>query len=146
MSFHQECWLGESLPQLRLQLRRLQWSNRKVFSPCLFAPSIGLDIRDHIWSNPDSKVHGDNMGPIWGRQDPGGPHVGPMNFAIWVANIMTSWHACCITGPLWGESILSHGEATQRAKTLGLTPIRLRSDTFAFDRYLAHVDLGPDSI
>ena len=24
------------------------------------------------------------MGPIWGRQDPGGPHVGPMNFNIWV--------------------------------------------------------------
>ena len=23
------------------------------------------------------------MGPIWGRQDPGGPHVGPMNLAIW---------------------------------------------------------------
>ena len=23
------------------------------------------------------------MGPIWGRQDPGGPHVGPVNFAIW---------------------------------------------------------------
>ena len=36
------------------------------------------------WSiNPDSKVHGANMGPIWGRQDPDGPHVGPMNFAIW---------------------------------------------------------------
>ena len=33
---------------------------------------------------PDSKVHGANMGPIWGRFDPGGPHVGPMNFAIWV--------------------------------------------------------------
>ena len=32
---------------------------------------------------PDSKVHGANMGPIGGRQDPGGPHVGPMNFAIW---------------------------------------------------------------
>ena len=29
------------------------------------------------------KVPGANMGPIWGRQDPGGPHVGPMNFAIW---------------------------------------------------------------
>ena len=27
----------------------------------------------------DSKVHGANMGPTWGRQDPGGPHVGPMN-------------------------------------------------------------------
>ena len=23
------------------------------------------------------------MWTIWGRQDPGGPHVGPMNFAIW---------------------------------------------------------------
>ena len=33
---------------------------------------------------PDSKVHGANMEPIWGRQDPGGTHVGPMNFAIWV--------------------------------------------------------------
>ena len=29
---------------------------------------------------PDSKVHGS----IWGQQDPGVPHVGPMNFAIWV--------------------------------------------------------------
>ena len=26
---------------------------------------------------PDSKVNGANMGPIWGQQDPGGPHVGP---------------------------------------------------------------------
>ena len=33
---------------------------------------------------PDSKLRGANMGPIWGRQDPGGPHAGPMNFAIWV--------------------------------------------------------------
>ena len=31
----------------------------------------------------DSKVHWTNIGPIWGRQDPGGFHVGPMNFAIW---------------------------------------------------------------
>ena len=41
--------------------------------------------REEVLTNniPDSKVHGANMGPIWGRQDPGGPHVGPMNFAIW---------------------------------------------------------------
>ena len=32
----------------------------------------------------DSKVRGANMGPIWGRQDPGGSHVDPRNFAIWV--------------------------------------------------------------
>ena len=37
-----------------------------------------------IWETvPDSKVHGANMGPIWGRQDPGGSRVGPMNLAIW---------------------------------------------------------------
>ena len=53
--------------------------------------------------NPDSKVHGANMGPIWSRQDPGGPHVGPMNFAIWDGlaffscfvqyhNIVITWH------------------------------------------------------
>ena len=33
--------------------------------------------------NRDSMVHGADIGPIWGRQDTGGPHVGPMNFAIW---------------------------------------------------------------
>ena len=37
--------------------------------------------------NPDSKVHGANMGLIWGRQDPCGPQVGPMNFAIWEAAV-----------------------------------------------------------
>ena len=36
-----------------------------------------------IWTNPDNKAHGANMGPIRGRQDTGGPHVGHMNFAIW---------------------------------------------------------------
>ena len=25
--------------------------------------------------DPDNKVRGANMGPIWGRQDPDGPHV-----------------------------------------------------------------------
>ena len=38
---------------------------------------------------PDNKVHGANMGPIWGRQDPRGPHYGPVNFAIWV--YLQSW-------------------------------------------------------
>ena len=41
---------------------------------------------------PDSKVHGANMGSIWGRQDPCGPHVGPMNLAIWeVAQIIIKY-------------------------------------------------------
>ena len=37
--------------------------------------------------NPDSKVHGANMGPIRGPQAPGGLHVGPRNFSIWEALI-----------------------------------------------------------
>ena len=42
--------------------------------------------RERIQNNnyPDNKAHGVNMGPTWGRQDPDGPHIGPMNFAIWV--------------------------------------------------------------
>ena len=43
--------------------------------------AVFMGIHQHY---PDSKVHGPNMGPHWGRQDPSGPHVGPMNFAIWV--------------------------------------------------------------
>ena len=30
-------------------------------------------------SNPDSKVHGANMGLTWVLLAPDGPHVGPMN-------------------------------------------------------------------
>ena len=41
---------------------------------------------------PDSKDHGANMLLIWGRQDPGGPHVGPMNFAIWVVYISMDYN------------------------------------------------------
>ena len=33
---------------------------------------------------PDNKVHGANMGPTWVLSAPDGPHVGPMNLAIWV--------------------------------------------------------------
>ena len=50
---------------------------------------------------PDSKVVGANIGPIWGRQDPGGFHVGPMKFAIgvilqrgiirWSEKLNTAW-------------------------------------------------------
>ena len=49
-------------------------------------------VQEYLWfiflcriAFPDSKVHGANMGPSWGRQVPGGPHVDPMNFDIWVA-------------------------------------------------------------
>ena len=47
----------------------------------------------------DSKFHGANMGPTWGRQDPGGTHVGPMNLAIWVF-LETNENLCFSTQPL----------------------------------------------
>ena len=54
-------------------------------------------IQENLKMSSDSKVHGANMGPIWGRHDPGGPQVGPMNFAIWVVRQMAailSWPPC----------------------------------------------------
>ena len=56
-------------------------------------------------SFPDSKVHGANMGPIWGRQYPGGPNVGPMNFAIWAIGVVNGLSPAqsikSISGYLW---------------------------------------------
>ena len=39
-------------------------------------------------THPDSKVYGANMGPNWGRQDPGGPRVGRMYLAILEDNLL----------------------------------------------------------
>ena len=36
-----------------------------------------------LGANQDNKVHGANMGPTWVLSAPDGPHVGPMNLAIW---------------------------------------------------------------
>ena len=35
-----------------------------------------------FWHTPDSKVREAYVGPTWGRQDPGGPHVGPMKLVV----------------------------------------------------------------
>ena len=50
---------------------------------CIYKERALEGLKHNIYDTPDSMVHGANMGPIWGRQDPGRPHVGPMNFAIW---------------------------------------------------------------
>ena len=52
---------------------------------------------------PDGKINGANMGPIWGRQDPGGPHVGPMNFAIWVGVATDFWYGYMCDNPIWNN-------------------------------------------
>ena len=49
-----------------------------------------MDIFWDVYINsPDSKVHGANMGPTWALLAPDGPHVGPINLAIWAQNWLT---------------------------------------------------------
>ena len=58
------------------------WQVMKFLSTTSGATSYKhfIQIRVFVFSScalhttPDSKVHGANMGLIWGRQDPGGPH------------------------------------------------------------------------
>ena len=72
---------------------------------------MSMILRRHV-SIPNSKVHGTNMGPIWGRQDPVGPHVGPMNLAIWNADITDNFAkkncTCVLIAP--HEWHFSHAE------------------------------------
>ena len=57
--------------------------------------------RVSMWRiHPDSKVHGANMGPIWGQQHIGGPHVGPMSLAIWIA----TFYLLCTMGMGMGSA------------------------------------------
>ena len=47
---------------------------------------VPVSANHHYTCNyPDSKVYGANMGSTSGRQDPGGPHVGPINLDISIA-------------------------------------------------------------
>ena len=70
---------------------------------------------------PDSKVHGASMGPIWGRQDPGGPHVGPMNLAIWVLTSDASINAIGLIKITW----LYHTHSIVKLRDV----VRFRSST-----------------
>ena len=56
------------------------WINEHKFTP--HSPFL-IYATAPACITPDSKVHGINMGPIWGRQYPGGTHLGPMNVAVW---------------------------------------------------------------
>ena len=60
------------------------------------------DIRMNLCYYPDSKVHGASLGPIGGRQDPGGPHVCPLNLAICVCSLMM----CANNGVHYGPIVI----------------------------------------
>ena len=58
-----------------------------------------------LYDYPDSKVHGANMGPIWGRQNPGGPHIGPMLSGYPVSVIMSCLNRRLLIS-IWEKIIL----------------------------------------
>ena len=61
---------------------------------------------------PDSKVHGANMGPIWGRQDPGGPYVGPMNMLFGMVSLMRKPLLMIWTNGIAISTAISHAKGT----------------------------------
>ena len=61
-------------------------------------------LRFHRIPYPDSKVHGGYMGFIWGRQELGGPHVGPMILVVWVIFL---WQAIPCQRPTHSERKLA---------------------------------------
>ena len=85
------------------------WSRPAEFWP--FPDAWLIDQLSRI-SSPDSKVHGATMGPIWDRQDPDGPHVGPMNLAIWEINGSINRHQIRWIHPLL--STLDHASLDPR--------------------------------
>ena len=104
---------------------------------------------------PDSKVHGTNMGPIWGRQDPGGPHVGPVNFAIWGAffnitpdvyfasAIVVPYTKSCYVGPCYNSTRLYYMLALVYFSIFLLNPSRT-SLVYIWDQgpqFLADINL-----
>ena len=59
--------VGPTNLAIREYLSKGWWQAAMFYLPCLVTRQ----------AYPDSKVHGANMGPIWGRQDPGGPILAP---------------------------------------------------------------------
>ena len=72
---------------------------------------------------PDNKVHVAIMGPIWGRQDPGGSHVGPMSFAIW-ENMVFRRLIFMMGNPMHGETVFT----LKRDLVHGTTVLTLKRD------------------
>ena len=68
--------------------------------PSKYIMKIKVNDTKHFFHKtlPDSKVHGADMGPTWGRQVLGGPHVGHVNLAIWA---VTVWSTLCKFDTPW---------------------------------------------
>ena len=66
-------------------LPQWQWNNAETMGhvPRIYWGWYNLNKTRHNKTIPDSEVHVANMGPTWVLSAPGGPHVEPINLAIW---------------------------------------------------------------
>ena len=72
----------------------VHWVKRDVKLGGIPRPNCTMN-RSEI--NPDSRIHGANVGSTLGRQDPGGPHVGHTNLAVW---------ELCVAKSEWGNVVI----------------------------------------
>ena len=86
-TLHAPFWQKHNLP-ISDFIISYHWDCSGNSNPFLFQDKYMFFLHNH----PDRKVHGANMGPIWDRQDLGGPHVGPMDFAIWALLQLLKWY------------------------------------------------------
>ena len=82
-------------------------------------------IKDHLVLISDSKIHGANMGPSWVLPAPGGPHVGPMNLAIWVCCSYTHRRRFSLWD--WNTRKISY---IQGWKQVMSTPVKLHTTVY----------------
>ena len=89
LSWPQTWVFPQYIPQNKIPWKLVIWTDTVLCAWFLLCGGLfcfintGKFYLDPACMVPHSKVHEANMAPIWGRQDPGGPHVGPMNFALW---------------------------------------------------------------
>ena len=78
----------------------ISWNYRK--HQCNHNQCIGVIFHGIHCIVPDSKVHVANVGSTWVLSAPGGPHVGPMNIAIWdvVYLLFCSYSLCIYSAPI----------------------------------------------
>ena len=83
VSISQKCFHRNYSCNCELKIERDNTGSKSLSESNNEALLMEEGVRIQAIDNPESKVHEANMGPIWGHMNPGGPHVGPMNFAIW---------------------------------------------------------------
>ena len=84
-----------AMMKIRLYKIVIKWKQGLIVNNCYWLPYDTDTFSNLLADEPmvcedhrDSKIHGANMGPTWVLSAPDGPHVGPMNLAIWALELV----------------------------------------------------------